>query len=70
MIAALIAARKIEDFSAAVRLHDRMLLSGHYVVPLYHLGEQWVARWKHIGHPDETPLYGYQFSTWWDERVQ
>ena len=70
VIEALLAARKIEDFSAAVRLHDRMLLSGHYVVPLYHLGEQWVARWKHIGHPDETPLYGYQFSTWWDERVQ
>ena len=70
VIEALLAARKIEDFSAAVRLHDRMLLSGHYVVPLYHLGEQWVARWKHIGHPEETPLYGYQFSTWWDERVQ
>ena len=70
VIAALLAARKSEDFTAAVRLHDRLLLSGHYVVPLYHLGEQWVARWKHIGRPDGAPLYGFQFSTWWDERVQ
>ena len=70
VLAAILAARTAEDFRSAVRLHDRMLLSGHYVVPLYHLGEQWVARAKHIGRPETIPLYGFQFPVWWDERAQ
>ncbi len=70
IIEAMLTARTAEDFRSAVRLHDRMLLSGYYVVPLYHLGEQWVARSKHIGRPDTVPLYGFQFPTWWDERAQ
>jgi peptide/nickel transport system substrate-binding protein len=70
VLTAMLAARTAEDFRSAVRLHDRMLLSGHYVVPLYHLGQQWVARAKHIGRPETIPLYGFQFPTWWDERAQ
>ena len=67
---AILAARTAEDFRSAVRLHDRMLLSNAYVVPLYHLGQQWVARAKHIGRPETIPLYGFQFPAWWDERTQ
>lgn len=70
MIEALLQARDPSDFQAAVRAYDRLLVAGHYVVPLYHIGEQWVARWKHIGRPDAAPLYGYQRSTWFDARVQ
>jgi peptide/nickel transport system substrate-binding protein len=70
MIDHILAARQPEDFKAAVRAHDRLLIAGHYVIPLYYVGEQWVARWKHIGHPDYLPLYGVQFPAWWDERVQ
>ncbi|MBD8555733.1 ABC transporter substrate-binding protein [Rhizobium sp. CFBP 8762] len=70
MINALLQARTPEEFRTAVRAHDRLLLSGSYVVPLYHLGEQWVARHKHIGHPAQMPLYGYTLPTWWDERAQ
>ena len=36
-----------------------------YVVPLYHLPEQWVARWTTIAHPAETSLFGYLPETWW-----
>ena len=39
--------------------------TGSYVVPLFHLPKQWVARWTRIKHPDATPITGYQFSTWW-----
>jgi len=67
---AILTARTAEDFRSAVRLHDRMLLSGYYVVPLYHLGEQWVAHSKHIARPQAVPLYGFQFPTWWDARAQ
>ncbi len=70
MIDALVNARSAEDFRAAVRAYDRLLVAGHYVVPLYHIGEQWVARWTHIGRPEKTPLYGYQLPVWWDARVQ
>lgn len=70
MIDALVNARSREDFQSAVRALDRLLVAGHYVVPLYHIGEQWVARWAHIGRPEGTPLYGYQRPTWWDARVQ
>ena len=70
IIEAMLQARTAEDFRSAVRLHDRMLLSGYYVVPLYHLGEQWVARSSHIARPEIVPLYGFQFPVWWDQRAQ
>lgn len=63
-------ARTPEDFTAAVRAHDRLLVNNSYLVPLYHLDAQWIARWKRIGRPDAVPLYGYQLPTWWDERAQ
>jgi peptide/nickel transport system substrate-binding protein len=70
MIESLLAARTPDDFQAAVRAYDRLLIAGHYVIPLFHIGEQWIARWKYIGHPDYVPLYGAQIETWWDERLQ
>ncbi|WP_101777981.1 extracellular solute-binding protein [Sinorhizobium medicae] len=63
-------ARNPDDFTAAVRAHDRLLVNNSYVVPLYHLDAQWIARWKRIGRPTAEPLYGYQLPSWWDERVQ
>lgn len=66
----LLTARSDEDFTAAVRSHDRLLLSGHYVLPLYHIDQQWIARSKRIGHPDKVPLYGYQLPAWWDQSAQ
>jgi peptide/nickel transport system substrate-binding protein len=65
MIAALLAARERPEFVAAVRALDRILMSGIYVVPLYHLPKQWVARWTAIRHPDTTSLSGYLPETWW-----
>ena len=70
LIAAILKARGQEEFETAVRAYDRLLMAGNYVIPLYHIGEQWVARRKHIAHPDAVPLYGYQFPAWWDERAQ
>lgn len=67
MIDAMLNARERREFVDAVRAYDRVLLSGAYVVPLYHQPEQWVARWKHIKHPEKTPIYGFQLPTWWRE---
>lgn len=70
MINNILQARTTEDFTAAVRAHDRLLVNNSYLVPLYHLDAQWVARRKHIGRPDVVPLYGYQLPTWWDVNAQ
>ena len=67
MIAALLKAESREDFVAAVRALDRVLISGFYVIPLFHLPAQWVARWDTIGRPATTSLYGYLPETWWRE---
>jgi peptide/nickel transport system substrate-binding protein len=65
MIAALLAATEREEFVTAVRALDRVLMSGFYVVPLYHLPGQWIARWTAIKHPSQTSLFGYLPETWW-----
>jgi peptide/nickel transport system substrate-binding protein len=65
MIAAIVQARTREELVAATRALDRLLISGFYVVPLYHLPKRWIARWSHIGRPQITPLYGPVPETWW-----
>nr|WP_306302785.1 extracellular solute-binding protein [Aureimonas sp. AU12] len=67
MIAAMVSSRSREDFVSAVRAYDRVLISGHYVVPLYYIGEQWLARWTFIQHPAVTPLTGFYLPAFWRE---
>jgi peptide/nickel transport system substrate-binding protein len=67
MIAALLNAQSRPDFAASVRALDRVLISGFYTIPLFHLPEQWVARWSRIGRPATASLYGYLPETWWHE---
>jgi peptide/nickel transport system substrate-binding protein len=65
LIAMLLKAQDRAEVVAAVRALDRVLISGFYTVPLFHLPEQWVARWSTIAHPSETSLMGYVPETWW-----
>jgi peptide/nickel transport system substrate-binding protein len=65
MIAALLSARERDEFIAAVRALDRILMSGFYVVPLFHLPDQWVARWTGVVRPTDISLFGYLPETWW-----
>ena len=65
MIAALLKAQTRPEVVAAVRALDRVLMSGHYVVPLFHVPEQWLARWTYIERPATTSLHGYLPETWW-----
>ena len=70
MIAALLRARERIDLVAAVRALDRVLMSGSYVVPLFYLPEQWVARRAPIRHPARTSLFGFLPDTWWRDPGQ
>lgn len=66
-IDAMLNARTADDFRSSVRAFDRVLLSGHYVIPTFHLGEAWVAHWSRIAAPEgPPPLYGYYLPAWWD----
>jgi peptide/nickel transport system substrate-binding protein len=48
-----------------VRALDRVLLSGDYVIPLFHVPKQWLAYWTHLKYPEKTPLFGYNLDSWW-----
>ncbi|MBX9741791.1 MAG: extracellular solute-binding protein [Beijerinckiaceae bacterium] len=70
MIAAMLAATSREDFVAAVRAFDRLLLSGFYIVPLFHASEQWFAHSTKLTRPERNagfaaPLFGATLDTWW-----
>lgn len=66
-IDAMLAAREREEFVDAVRALDRVLLSGFYVVPLFHAPEIWLARKSDVRRPDRAPLFGYAPETFWVE---
>ncbi|WP_158814828.1 extracellular solute-binding protein [Methylocapsa sp. S129] len=66
-IAALLAANTHEDFVAAVRALDRVLISGFYIVPLYYAPDQWIAYSARLGRPDKTPLFGVNTDAWWSK---
>ena len=55
-----------EDLVAHVRAMDRILLHGHYVIPMWHFPKWRIARWADIERPDTmsdvSPLISY---TWW-----
>jgi peptide/nickel transport system substrate-binding protein len=65
MIEALLKASSQEDFTAAVRAFDRVLMSGDYVIPLFHLPKVWVAHWSYLQFPPTHPLGGYDLDAWW-----
>ena len=70
MISALLSAKTHEDFVAAVRAYDRLLLSGFYVVPLFHSPDQWIAASAKLARPKSLPRYGpasggATLDTWW-----
>jgi peptide/nickel transport system substrate-binding protein len=67
MITALLAAQTPDEFTSAVHALDRVLVSGDYVIPLFHVPSQWVSSWRTLRHPETLPLWGYNIDTWWAE---
>jgi len=65
MIEALLEAKSREDFVAAVRALDRILLSGFYVVPLFYISDQWLAYDGSLRRPGSVPLLGTSIDLWW-----
>ncbi len=65
-LAASIADTKTRDaLVTAMQKLDTKLLAGHYMIPLFYIGKDFVAHNTKIKHPDNTPLYGMVLETWW-----
>lgn len=69
LIKAMLAAHREKAFVTAVRALDRVLLSGFYIVPLFHAPDQWFAYSSKLAHPRPAhyarPLFGATLSTFW-----
>ena len=72
LIAAIVAAKTREEFVTAVRAYDRVLLSGFYIIPLFHRSQFWIAASAKLAHPDylphfSSPLFGPSgaLDMWW-----
>jgi peptide/nickel transport system substrate-binding protein len=65
MIDKLLTATEHDEFVSAVRAFDRALLSGNYLIPLFHIPEEWYAVWSHLRYPEPPPLLGTDYSLWW-----
>ncbi len=60
------AASTREDLVATTHALDRVLMSGHYIIPFYYLGADQIAYWSNrLQRPDAMPLYGTVQESWW-----
>ncbi|RYB02917.1 ABC transporter substrate-binding protein [Lichenibacterium ramalinae] len=70
-VTAILEAKTQDGFTAAVRTLDRLLLSGFYIVPLFHTEDQWIAYASRLGRPATVPLFGFNNVTpielWWQK---
>jgi microcin C transport system substrate-binding protein len=65
LAAALPRATTREELVATARALDRVLMHGHYFVPLYYMGEDNIASWTRITHPKKMSKYGNVMESWW-----
>ncbi|MCF8466917.1 MAG: extracellular solute-binding protein [Sneathiella sp.] len=65
MIDIIVSARTREQLISAASALDRVLLWGHYVIPLYYTDRQWLAHWPEIKLPANPSFWGTSSDLWW-----
>ena len=65
LIENLISAKTRKELTTAIHALDRVLLWGHYVIPLYHSNTDKIAYWDFLESPNKIPLYGIVIDSWW-----
>jgi len=58
------------ELIAAVHALDRVLLWGHYVVPLYYNNIRFIAYWDKFGFPAFSPEVGVSYVSWWSKAAE
>jgi peptide/nickel transport system substrate-binding protein len=69
MIDTIITARNRDDLENATRALDRVLQWGHYVIPLYHNGYQWLYQSKRTHMPEKSINKGTTIDLWWQSPI-
>ena len=54
-----------EELVETMRALDAQLLEGHYVIPLFYKGVDFVSYKSTIKRPENIPLYGMVLESWW-----
>ena len=71
MIERLLTSESQEAFVAATRALDRVLTTGRYVIPVWHVPVARIAHVKELRYPSKLPMYGdwigFQPDVWWYE---
>lgn len=65
LIELIIRAPDRESLVSRTRALDRVLLSGHYVIPAWHLSQDRILYWDKFSRPEITPARGVNVDTWW-----
>ena len=68
LIEKLIGAKTREELTTTIHALDRVLLWGHYLIPLHHSGIDRIAYWNFLEFPEQIPLYGIVIETWWSNQ--
>jgi ABC-type oligopeptide transport system, periplasmic component len=53
------------ELKTAVHALDRVLLWGHYVIPLGYKNTNFLAHWDRIAHPELSPEIPIRLTSWW-----
>ena len=71
IISQLLVSESTEDYRAAVKALDRALISGRYIVPIWHQPIARLAHVKELRYSETLPMYGdwigFQPDVWWYE---
>lgn len=71
MIERLLTSGSQDDFVAATKALDRVLTTGRYVIPIWHVPVSRIAHARQLRYPDRLPMYGdwigFQPDVWWHE---
>jgi len=58
-------AQDYEALKAHAHAIDRIMMHGHYMIPLYYAGVDYIAHHKTLQSPPNTPIYGAVIESWW-----
>ncbi len=70
LIELIISAPDRESLIVRARALDRVLLSGFYVIPNWHLSADRILYWDKFGRPEIVPRRGTSVSYWWFDPVR
>ncbi len=69
LIDAVIFAKDRSGLTTACKALDRAVIWNHYLVPMWYIPYERIARWDRYGKPEKLPDYAIGFPAiwWWDE---